>query len=415
MKTIAPIVVEPDVVPALVNYLREQDLSRLTLVADDNTYAALGERVAQALTEKGIDLLEIRLEGEEIVPDERFVMQVLEQVGGDRRTYLAVGSGVVTDIVRFVSHRTGKDFISIPTAPSVDGYTSVSSALVLQRIKKTVPGQPPVAIFADLETLSTSPRPMIAAGFGDVIAKYTSVADWTLGGMLWNAPYDASVADRARRARNACADRVELVGEGTWEGVQSVFDALSETGLCMLAIGASYPAGGSEHYVSHYWEMKLLQEDRPALLHGAKVGVGTVYTAGLYEALRKVSREQAIERLQTTPMPDPERDRARIRESYWSIADSIIEEQAGYLEMSPADYEGLQNKVIENWDGIQEAAADVPSSSQLASWLRTVGGPVTAADLGFTDAERDLALSVSHFMRERFTVYKLSRMLGLIG
>ena len=108
-------------------------------------------------------------------------MQVLVRADRENRTYLAVGSGTITDITRFASHRTKADFISIPTAPSVDGYTSPSASLVIERLKQTVIAQPPIAIFADLPTLCAAPRPMIAAGFGDMLGKYTSLADWQLG------------------------------------------------------------------------------------------------------------------------------------------------------------------------------------------------------------------------------------------
>jgi hypothetical protein len=50
-------------------------------------------------------------------------------------------------------------------------------------------------------------------------------------------------------------------------------EGLFETGLCMLDFGQTRPASGSEHHISHFWEMKLLLERRPAILHGAKVEV----------------------------------------------------------------------------------------------------------------------------------------------
>ena len=77
-------------------------------------------------------------ESQEIVPDEAFITQALLQTDQVERTFLAVGSGTITDIVRLVSHRTRRPFISLPTAPSVDGFTSPSASLVIGRIKQTV-------------------------------------------------------------------------------------------------------------------------------------------------------------------------------------------------------------------------------------------------------------------------------------
>ena len=74
--------------------------------------------------------------------------------------------------------------------------------------------------------------------------------------------------------------RAEQIGRAEKEGICSQMMGLAETGLCMLAAGSSRPAGGSEHHLSHFWEMKLLREGRPAILHGAKVGAESVVAAG---------------------------------------------------------------------------------------------------------------------------------------
>jgi glycerol dehydrogenase-like iron-containing ADH family enzyme len=45
--------------------------------------------------------------------------------------------------------------------------------------------------------------------------------------------------------------------------------------------------------------------------------------------------------------------------------------------------------------------------------LRRVGGPTTAAELGFDEEERDLAIANGHYLRDRFTVRKLAKVLGI--
>jgi hypothetical protein len=39
----------------------------------------------------------------------------------------------------------------------------------------------PDAIFADLEILAKAPAVMVTAGFGDMLGKYTSLFDWSIG------------------------------------------------------------------------------------------------------------------------------------------------------------------------------------------------------------------------------------------
>ena len=48
--------------------------------------------------------------------------------------------------------------------------------------------------------------------------------------------------------------------------------SLFETGQCIADFGSSRPVSGSEHLLSHFWEIKDLQNHRPAQLHGGDRG-----------------------------------------------------------------------------------------------------------------------------------------------
>src|SRR5262249_18028884 len=157
-----------------------------------------------ALTAKGKNVAKVILEGDEIITDERYLVQTLIRAPLGACTFLAVGSGTLTDITRFVSHRSGRDFISLPTAPSVDGFTSIGAPLVLNGVKQTIVCQAPIAMFADLDTLCNAPQRLVAAGFGDMIGKITSLADWKLGSLLWNEPFDESIYKRSEAAIESC-------------------------------------------------------------------------------------------------------------------------------------------------------------------------------------------------------------------
>ena len=410
-----PVITEQDAVPALVSYLREHRLDRLTLVADTNTYAALGERVDQALAAAGgFDVKRILLAGDEITPDETTCMEVFLANGSDERTFLAVGSGVITDVVRFVSHRSRNAFVCLPTAPSVDAYTSTSSSLVLKRFKQTIYSQAPIAVFSDLDTLCASPKPMIAAGFGDVVAKFTSVADWKLSDVVWGAAYSEPVARRMEIARDRCMEQVDRIGAAEPEGIRSLIVALIEAGLCMLEFGGSQPAGQSEHYISHYLEMKLVREGRRPVLHGAKTGMATVIIARYYEQIRNMTRDEAARRLQAARLPDRQEEIERIRSAYGPLTDLLIVEQAPFLDWTEGDYERLKQRILDRWSEVQAVAAEVPSPGELTDLLERAGGTANYRALGLGDEEMATAEEYGHYVRNRFTVMKLSRVLGLL-
>ncbi|MCB9114719.1 MAG: sn-glycerol-1-phosphate dehydrogenase [Caldilineaceae bacterium] len=407
------VTIDDRAVEHLVDFCRANALDKLFLVADTNTYEAQGRAVADALRSAGFDLKQLVFTNEEVIADAAHVFDVLIAAGGEPRTYVAVGSGTLTDITRFASHRSHSQFISVPTAPSVDGFASIGAPLIIHGVKISVYCQAPYAIFADINTLAHAPQTMIAAGFGDMLGKLTSIADWRLGRLLWNEPYDEAIAQRTLDAVQICVDNVDGIGQDEPQAISRLFDALLESGYCMLDFGESRPASGAEHHTSHYWEMKLLREGRPAILHGAKVGVATVMVAALYDQVRALSREEISDLLEAATWPARDAEVARIRAAYDELADGVIADHKAFLDITPEEVEALKRRILENWDAIQAIAAQVPPAATVAELLQRAGGPATAAELGFDDAERDLGFDSGHYLRNRFTVRKLVKVLGV--
>lgn len=397
----------------LTAYCTSHQLDRFLLVSDENTYAALGERTEGLLKDRGWDVRTVVVNGPEVTADEEHICEVLIQAGGEKRTYLAVGSGTLTDITRFASHASRNGFISLPTAPSVDGYASSGAALTIKRLKTTVVVHAPSAIFADLPTLCAAPREMIAAGFGDVLGKYTSLADWRLGALLLDERFDDAIAQRVHGALMACVENAQEIGKAGRTGITHLMAALVESGLCMMDFGNSRPASGTEHVLSHYWEMTLLQEGRPAVLHGAKVGIATIQAARRYEAIRGLSKEDVLGRLARAAAPDRAAEIARMRAGFGPIAEQIVADHVPFLEMLETNIGTLRKKIGDRWNDIQAIAATVPPAERVVELLQQAGGPTDAGALGIGEDEVQRALAYAHYMRRRFTVTTLGHLLEL--
>lgn len=408
-----PVYIGDNALDHLVEYCHSSNLGRLTLVADNNTYPALGAAAEKALQDGGFDVQTVVLTGEDIIANEHYLMQVFVRADAEERTYIAVGSGTITDITRFVSHRSRSTFISLPTAPSVDGFTSIVAPLVIGGLKITALAHPPRALFADLPTLCAAPRRMIAAGFGDMIGKYTSIADWKLGNLLWDGEYSEPIAERVQVALAHCVEHARAIGSGSPEGVQSIMEGLIESGFCMVDFGRSLPASGSEHHLSHYWEMRLLRDGRPAILHGAKVAIGTIFAASRYERFRELTREQVKQRLEVIPLPERAREIEHIRAGYGPLAGQVIAEQAPFLDLNEESFGALKQRIIDNWDAIRDIAATVPSAQQIAELIEQAGGIVDPAALGLDSEYVSMALRYSHYLRNNFTAMKLGWLLGI--
>ena len=408
-----PVVINDRAVEELIAYCQEQGLHKLLVVSDRNTQRVLGGRVEAALQEAGFDVKRVCFDENEPVADAQHIFRVLLTCDEAVRTLIAVGSGTLTDITRFVSHRTHTQFIGMPTAPSVDGFTSIGAPLIIDGVKVTVICQPPRAIFADLNVLAGAPRAMIAAGFGDMMGKFTSIADFRLGHLIWNEPYDETIAQRTLKAAQICVDNVAEIAAASPQGIRALMDALVESGFCMLDFGDSRPASGAEHHYSHYWEMKLLQEGRPAILHGAKVGFATTLTAQIYEQLGRLSRAEISDRLEAATLPDREQEIAHITASYGNLAPEITAIQRPFLAINESQFDALKTKILQHWEEIQAIAADVPSAADFTALLQAVGGPTTPTVLGLSETEVNQGANAGHYLRNRFTVRKLAHYVKL--
>jgi glycerol-1-phosphate dehydrogenase [NAD(P)+] len=234
------------------------------VVMDPNTEAAAGARVANEL---GADVLRLPAE---VHATEDVAGQVRAQV---RAGAVAVGSGTLTDIVRHAAHTAGRDFVSVPTAASMDGYASSVAALERDGVKLTLPARAPAAIFADPRIAAAAPIELTRAGIGDLLAKSTARVDWLAAHLLygeeWRAPEKLPALDIAAL----------LAGEV--DAIAGLLRALIASGAAMAAAGSSRPASGCEHQASHLWDLLAGRGARARMLHGLQAGFATHFAMRL--------------------------------------------------------------------------------------------------------------------------------------
>jgi glycerol-1-phosphate dehydrogenase [NAD(P)+] len=408
-----PVFIGNQAVAEFLRYCQQRGLKEFLLVADENTYKTLGKIVGESLCAQGYDVVALVLKGEEVLANEHFLVRVLLKYDRKERTFVAVGSGTITDITRFTSHRAGREFICLPTAPSVDGFTSIGAPLVVGGLKQTIICQPPAAVFADLPTLAAAPRRMIASGFGDLVGKYISIADWKLGHLLWDERFDEGIAGRMLGAAQDIAGHVQDIASGSVESIHILMDGLIESGFGMLEFGNTSPAGGAEHHMAHHWEMMMLSDHRHAALHGAKVGIASIIAAGWYAKVHKMSKEEAHQRLEKTRLPDPQDEAQKIRAIFGPIADELIPAQKDLIDMTGTQFKALKARIVDHWQEVHAIAASVPPAEDFTRWLRMLGGPVDGGEVGLRVEEVRLAKEYSHYLRKRFSINKLRLLLGI--
>jgi glycerol-1-phosphate dehydrogenase [NAD(P)+] len=241
------------------------------VVMDANTREAAGARVAGLLGDAPVFVFD-RREGLHAGPEEAARVRALLAPGV---TPIAVGSGVITDIVRYAADQTGRDFISVPTAASMDGYSSSVAAMQLNGVKVTYPARAPIAIYADPRVLGAAPQALTSAGIGDLLGKATAGVDWLAAHLLYGERYDAAIAAGTREAMMLAAGSVPALMAGEPAAQRDLLGGLIQSGLNIARFGNSRPASGLEHHASHFWDLLAARGMREHGSHGLQVGYAT--------------------------------------------------------------------------------------------------------------------------------------------
>lgn len=391
--------VAPGAIDRFPGHLRALGLPEdILLVADRNTWAAAGSRVAGALRAAGMAVRSHILPGQDLHVDEWSVGSVMIAAEPHPALLVAVGSGTINDLTRFCATRMGLPYAVFATAPSVDGFASTVVPVLNNYQKVTYGGVCAQLISAEPAVLAAAPRSLIAAGLGDVLGKLTARLDWMLGETVMGehrCPVLVAMVDQSVERCLALAP--ELAGGGE-EAVTALMDSLTLVGLAMQMQGDSRPASGSEHHLSHFLEMRDIIRHRPVALHGDKVGVAALTMMRLYERFFAA---------QPPPPGPPENEadwQAGMERVYGPIAPAMMEISRG-LRVSREEAERRFAALLPRWDFFREQAARLPALREAgARALRAAGGPDTWQALGYDRQDVADALRYAKEVRDRYTL-----------
>ena len=256
---------------------------RVAVLSDVHT-APYAEEIRARLKSAGCTVIDVFYSDAQLLPTEDKC--ALAQAAADGAEYvLAVGSGTLNDMAKSVATRAGVPSGVLPTAASMDGYCSAGAALMRQGFKVTDTVNPPAHVLVDAGVIRTAPRIMTAAGFGDIVGKYTCLADWQLSNLINGEEIHAEAFSLMEQAREACMGAYEGLVRNESAALEKLTAALLKAGLSMAMCGNSRPASGSEHHQSHYLEMDFAARGEEIPAHGIKVGLGTLVSLYLYDYL----------------------------------------------------------------------------------------------------------------------------------
>lgn len=339
------------------DFLRKAASLHILLMYDVNT-APYALAFRDRLQEAGCRVSDVLYPDAELIPTEAHCERAFG--AAEKADYvLAVGSGTLNDMAKSISTRRGIPCGVLATAASMDGYCSAGAALMRGGVKVTDVVHPPQDVLVDLDIIRRAPRALTAAGFGDIIGKFTCLADWQLSHLVRGEPIHREAYAMMEQARTACMAAYQGLIQYREDAVEALMDALITAGLSMAMCGNSRPASGSEHHQSHYLEMDFVRRGERIPLHGVKVGIGTLVSLALYRyiAQHRISCPNASH--------------------VWELAESL------------------------------------PDEERIREMLCGMGCPIRFSEIGVREQTMRDMLRDAHTVRDRYTVLTLVHELGL--
>ncbi len=377
---------------------------RIVLVADERTWPLVGQACQERLMQAGWRVIELILpdgpHGSPVCDEATHAALLAGLPSADG--FLAVGSGAISDLVKWLSRDTGRPYAAFATAASMNGYASTNIAPSIRGVKRVLSGTVPTVILADPAIIREAPFELTAAGFGDVLAKPVSMADWKLNQLLFGEYYCPVCAELIRSLEPGYLAHPEAIRAREPAAIEALFQALIYSGVSMTMAGTSFPASGGEHLVSHALDMVASARGLKHDYHGRQVGLGTIFACALYE------RVLAIEAPDFQPAAEP------TDTAFWaSLAPAVEEEHA--LKRKKVEEAVRQLKQGGAWDRIRAALTPtLRSAAELKRCLRDAGAAHRVADIGCTRDHFLAAILRCHQLRERYTIVDLARAAGVL-
>lgn len=392
--------------------VKKYGASKVFLIADKNTYAAAGERVASLLDQAGIPKTVFIFDDDYVQPTDTSLDKVLAGFDASCDLVLGVGSGTINDISKLAAKETGVRYISVATAPSMDGFVSDTSSMVMQGVKVSVPSTVPLAVIADLDVLAAAPRKLLQAGFGDIMAKYVSTCEWRISHLVTDEYYCEEIASLMRLAVHNCVSHVEDLAKGDHEAVRLLMESLILAGIAMSFAGTTRPASGVEHYFSHLWDMRHLEFDTPKSLHGLQTGIGTILSLDIYDQIKKIVPDEAHAR-QYAQAFDLESWYEVIRSYLGKSGERLVELDKKERKYDKEAHAERLSRIINNWDQILRIIEEeLPCAEELRKSYEIIGCPVSPVAIGISYCDTRRAFLLTKDIRFKYNASMLLWDLG---
>lgn len=402
------IVNEPGALASLPNVANTLSSKPAVVFYDHMTRALFGEAIDKAYEASGQQVHNIVIGSDEkpFEPNLAAVAQVRQALDeADAGLLIGVGAGALNDLAKYVANEHDVKYISVPTAPSMDGYVAPISALLVDGVKVTYDSKAPEGIVADTDILAGPPLPLISAGFADVLGKLTSLRDWELARVLLDEYWCENVSNHVETIASNLLEATDKLLDRDKDAVRLLTEGLLEAGISVFHVGNSRPTSGSEHLVSHYVEMRSFNEGRRPAAHGHVVGFGMIVISELVQSMLKLDAD-AVKKSVFAP--------SDMNDVVAQLRLDEVPDNFGKSKFDRTERDARLQNIVERWDDIRAVLEKVPTPETIRAALSKMGAPTTLAEIHI-DADMGLdTITNARYMRERYTMLDLAADIGVL-
>ncbi len=401
-----------DILKAVPDVFRDQFPGRkAVVVADCNTFEAAGRRVHRALADAGVPQAEPFVFPEpDLYAEYGYVEKLRESFAKHDAVPIAVGSGTINDLTKLAAHETGRSYMCVATAASMDGYTAFGASITADGKKQTFSCPAPAACVADIDVIRLAPAAMTASGYADLFAKVTAGADWILADAFGLEPIDSTAWNIVQDGLKDALGDPAGVGRADPEALSKLVGGLMLGGFAMQSHRTSRPASGAEHQFSHLWNMEHHTNHGEPVSHGFQVAIGTLAVTALYEQALKTPLDRLDIEACVSAWPTREELTRQAVEMFRGTDFPNIGCEEALVKYVDRDELRVQLEQLKRvWPQLKEKLeTQLVPFGELRERLGIVGAPTDPEQIGLTRGYLRETFIRAQFIRRRFTVLDLA-------
>ncbi len=388
------------------------------IVADTNTWRVAGRQVESSLAAAGIEQHAPHIfDDPALYAEWRYVDELEQALSATDAVAVAVGSGVINDLAKLVSHHCSRRYMCVGTAVSMDGYTAYGASITREGNKQTFDCPAPYGFIFDPTIAADAPKELAASGYADLIAKIPAGADWILADAIGSEPVDEFSWNLVQNGLRESLSAPAAVHAGDVGMTEALGEGLIMSGFAMQALQSSRPASGTEHQFSHCWDMENLCFNGKHVSHGFKVGIGTLVSTASIEMLL----EEPIENLDIEHVVENWKSWNEVEQDILRIfagkpghtARAVKETRDKYV-----DKEGLRRQLTllkSKWPELKKRIkAQIIPFDEVYANLKAVGAPYEPEMIGVTRERLRTTFGYIPYMRSRITNIDIIYRCGLM-